>query len=67
MPIDRGFSLGIIPASQFCGGHPIQVGFVPDKLIVSRSLRKTLRKNVFSVTFDQAFSDVIAACAEPDK
>ena len=37
----------------------------PDKLIVSRSLRKTLRKNSFTVTFDQAFSDVIAACAEP--
>jgi leucyl/phenylalanyl-tRNA--protein transferase len=37
----------------------------PDKLIVSRSLRKTLRKNIFSVTFDQAFSDVITACAEP--
>ena len=39
----------------------------PDKLIVSRSLRKTLRKNVFSVTFDQAFSEVISACAEPRK
>ncbi|UOA08874.1 leucyl/phenylalanyl-tRNA--protein transferase [Methylobacter sp. S3L5C] len=37
----------------------------PDKLIVSRSLRKTLRKNVFTVTFDQAFNKVIAACAEP--
>lgn len=37
----------------------------PDKLIVSRSLRKTLRKNRFTVTFDQAFSDVIEACAEP--
>jgi leucyl/phenylalanyl-tRNA--protein transferase len=39
----------------------------PDKLIISRSLRKTLRKNIFSVTFDQAFSEVIAACAEPRK
>ena len=37
----------------------------PDKLIVSRSLRKTLRKNSFSVTFDRAFGDVIAACAKP--
>jgi len=36
----------------------------PDQLIVSRSLRKTLRKNIFTVTFDQAFSEVIAACAE---
>jgi leucyl/phenylalanyl-tRNA--protein transferase len=39
----------------------------PDKLIVSRSLRKTLRKNIFTVTFDQAFSEVIAACAKPRK
>ena len=36
-----------------------------DKLLVSRSLRKTLRKNSFSVTFDRAFGDVIAACAKP--
>jgi leucyl/phenylalanyl-tRNA--protein transferase len=37
----------------------------PDKLLVSRSLRKTLNKNVYSVTFDQAFNQVINACAEP--
>ncbi len=35
----------------------------PDKLVVSLSLRKTIRKNIFSVTFDQAFSQVIAGCA----
>ena len=39
----------------------------PDKLLVSRSLRKTLRKNVFTVTFDKAFSEVMIACAEPRK
>jgi len=39
----------------------------PDKLIVSRSLRKTMRKNNFSVTFDKAFNEVIAACAETRK
>jgi len=39
----------------------------PDRLIVSRSLRKTLRKNTFLFTFDQAFNEVIAACAEPRK
>ncbi|NOT10938.1 MAG: leucyl/phenylalanyl-tRNA--protein transferase [Methylococcaceae bacterium] len=37
----------------------------PDRLDVSRSLRKTLKKNRFSITFDQAFSSVIVACAEP--
>jgi len=39
----------------------------PDQLIVSRSLRKTLRKNEFSVTFDQVFERVISACAETRK
>ncbi len=39
----------------------------PDKLLISRSLGKTLRKNKFSVTFDQVFDDVIAACADPRK
>ncbi|MBL6986055.1 MAG: leucyl/phenylalanyl-tRNA--protein transferase [Methylobacter sp.] len=39
----------------------------PDKLIISRSLNKTLRKNIFSVTFDRAFNEVIIACADPRK
>jgi leucyl/phenylalanyl-tRNA--protein transferase len=39
----------------------------PDQLIVSRSLRKTMRKNIFSITFDQAFNEVITACAKPRK
>jgi len=37
----------------------------PDHLNVSRSLRKTLRRGHFSVTIDQAFSQVIKGCAEP--
>lgn len=37
----------------------------PDKLCVSKSLRKTLRKNVFTITLDTAFDAVITACAEP--
>jgi leucyl/phenylalanyl-tRNA---protein transferase len=39
----------------------------PNKLLVSRSLAKTLRKGLFSVTFDHAFEAVIDACAEPRK
>jgi leucyl/phenylalanyl-tRNA--protein transferase len=39
----------------------------PDRLDVSRSLRKTLKKNRFLITFDKAFSGVLAACAEPRK
>ena len=35
----------------------------PDKLHVSRSLRKTLRREIFRVTFDTAFDQVIRCCA----
>jgi len=37
----------------------------PDKLQVSRSLRKTLRRQTFDVTFDMAFSKVMQECAAP--
>jgi len=37
----------------------------PDRLRVSRSLVKTIRKGIFSITLDQAFEAVISACAEP--
>ncbi len=39
----------------------------PEKLRISRSLRRTLQKGVFRVTFDQAFNQVIDACAAPRK
>jgi len=37
----------------------------PARLKISRSLRKTLRRARFRVTMDQAFREVIAACAAP--
>lgn len=37
----------------------------PDELNISRSLRKTLKKELFNVTLDTAFNDVMDACAEP--
>ncbi|MGB5534984.1 MAG: leucyl/phenylalanyl-tRNA--protein transferase, partial [Thiogranum sp.] len=37
----------------------------PARLKLSRSLRKTLRRARFRVTMDQAFREVIAACAAP--
>ena len=37
----------------------------PEQLHVSHSLAKTLRQQRFSVTFDQAFDQVIEACAAP--
>lgn len=38
---------------------------LPDQLHVSRSLGKVLRQGRYRVTFDQAFADVIRACAAP--
>ncbi|MFI8739796.1 leucyl/phenylalanyl-tRNA--protein transferase [Stutzerimonas zhaodongensis] len=37
----------------------------PEELHVARSLRKKLRQGTFSITFDQAFRDVIEGCAGP--
>ena len=40
---------------------------LPNTLHISRSLRKVLRSDLFSVTFDRNFTDVIHACSEPRK
>lgn len=40
---------------------------LPENLRISHSLRKTLRKQFFEVSFDHAFNDVINACAETRK
>lgn len=37
----------------------------PRELKISRSLRKTLRKRPFRVTFNRAYAEVIEACARP--
>jgi len=37
----------------------------PENLKISRSLRKTLRRGHFRVSFDSAFRDVMLACAAP--
>ncbi|MBI1732119.1 MAG: leucyl/phenylalanyl-tRNA--protein transferase [Gammaproteobacteria bacterium] len=37
----------------------------PDALVISRSLRRTLRRGRFRVTFNRAFRDVIDACRQP--
>lgn len=37
----------------------------PGELIVSRSLRKTLRNTAYEIRFDHAFDAVIKACADP--
>jgi len=38
---------------------------IPSEFKTSRSLAKTLRRNIFEVRFDAAFADVIAACGDP--
>jgi leucyl/phenylalanyl-tRNA--protein transferase len=38
-----------------------------DHFKVARSLRKTLKKGIFKVTFDRVFDEVIAACATVDR
>ncbi|MFD1259865.1 leucyl/phenylalanyl-tRNA--protein transferase [Entomomonas asaccharolytica] len=37
----------------------------PEKLHVSRSMLKLLKKSPFEITFDKAFVEVIKACSEP--
>lgn len=60
---------GIFP--WYSDGQPIlwwspdpRAVFFPDRIRVSRSLRKTLRSGRFSVTMDTSFEDVISACAD---
>ena len=36
----------------------------PDELKISRSLKKTIKKNIFNITMDTAFEEVINACAK---
>jgi len=64
----QAYSLGIFPWYQ--EGEPIlwwspsvRMGLFPEQLVVSRSMRKLLRKGEFEVTFDRAFVQVIANCA----
>ena len=66
----NAYRSGIFP--WYSQGQPIlwwspspRLVLFPDKLRVSRSLRKSLRNKPFSVSFDRAFDDVIRACAVP--
>ncbi len=40
---------------------------VPGQEKVSRSLKKTLRRGIYKVTYDRCFADVMKACAAPRK
>jgi leucyl/phenylalanyl-tRNA--protein transferase len=61
---------GIFP--WFNPGEPIlwwcpnpRTVIYPEQLHISRSLRKTLRQQIYRVTLDTAFTQVITACAQP--
>jgi len=67
-----GYRAGLFPMrvtgtySPLAWWSPDPRGILPvDGLVVSRSLRRSLRR--FEVTVDAAFDDVVAACADPTR
>jgi len=68
----RAYAAGVFPMSEdrhdptIFWVDPELRGVIPlDGLHISKSLRKVLRRGDFNVTADQAFGDVIEACAAP--
>ena len=66
----HAYQRGIFP--WFSDGQPIlwwapdpRAVLFPGALKITRSLRKTLRREKFQVTFDRAFLEVIRSCAAP--
>jgi len=70
----QGYAMGIFPmadsrdADDVFWVEPRSRAILPlDSFHLSRSLRRTLRSDRFSVTADRAFADVVAACAEREE
>ncbi len=70
----RAYSIGLFPmaedrdAKHLFWVEPEQRGIFPlDGLIVSRSLAKTVRSDVYEVRADRDFERVMRACADRDK
>jgi len=68
--IINAYKHGIFP--WYNPGEPIlwwspdpRLVLFPDKLNISRSLHKTLRKQIFEIHYDRNFEQVVAACAAP--
>ena len=66
----EAYRRGIFP--WFSPGQPIlwwspdpRMVLFPERLQVSRSLRKVMRQGIYTLTLDRAFDAVIRACAEP--
>jgi leucyl/phenylalanyl-tRNA--protein transferase len=66
----QGYATGYFPMADSREGEiywysPDPRGVFPlDKVKISRSLRQTLKKNVFDIRLNTAFEDVIRKCAE---
>ncbi len=68
--LENAYRHGIFP--WYSAGEPIlwwspdpRLILLPDRLRVSRSMRKVLRRGEFEFSFDAAFEAVIDACAAP--
>lgn len=68
----QAYSQGIFP--WYSDDYPIlwwspnpRCVLYPDKLKISRSLKKTLNKKIYQVKMDTAFREVMQACAAPRK
>lgn len=66
------YQRGIFP--WYSGDQPIlwwspdpRSVLLPEKLRISRSLRKTLKKNSFRISLDETFTEVIQECSLPRK
>ena len=66
------YSNGIFP--WFSEGEPIlwysphtRCVIYPDKIKISKSMQKILNQEVFKITFNQAFADVIRNCATTER
>jgi leucyl/phenylalanyl-tRNA--protein transferase len=66
----RGYSIGVFPmadsrdAAEVYWVEPRQRAIIPlDQFRLSRSLRKTLRSGIYTVTRDEAFAEVVRHCA----
>ena len=66
------YSMGIFP--WYTSDSPIlwwstdpRLVLFPDELRVSRSLRQTMRRDIYTITFDSDFRGVISACARAER
>lgn len=68
--IINAYKQGVFP--WYSPGEPIlwwspnpRLVLFPENLRLSRSLKKTIRKDLFKITFDQAFTETMQLCAAP--